>query len=166
MTDEEAAPAERCYASAMRILNLRWNSVVELRRKLARKDFEPEVIEETLARLTAEKWLDDERFAAAFTRGRARKRIGSRRIVRELGAAGVATETAERIARETVDPVAERDAMVALCQKKMRMIARRHGDDALHSDDVRKKLSAYLLNHGYEMGDVIDVVRECTRKTP
>ena len=46
MTDHE-----RCYIAAMRILGHRFNSELELRRKLASKRFERDVINETIEKL-------------------------------------------------------------------------------------------------------------------
>ena len=85
---------ERCYVAALRILNYRFNSEAELRRKLRSKDFDAPTIEATLARLRDEHWLDDDRFAGAFVRTRANKRQGRMRLLRELQAAGVDGETA------------------------------------------------------------------------
>src|SRR5205085_9687945 len=83
----------RCYTAALRILNYRFNSEAELRRKLAAKEFDRDSIDAAVARLREEKWLDDARFAEAFVRTRMRKRIGSKRIRRELIAAGIDDET-------------------------------------------------------------------------
>src|SRR6266516_4396400 len=91
------------YAAALRILNYRFNSEGELRRKLLAKKFEPADVEATLERLRREKWLDDARFAGAFVRTRSRRKVGRRRIARELGAAGVSADTvAEAIAGNVV----------------------------------------------------------------
>src|SRR5258707_15503772 len=79
---------ERVYAAALRILSYRFNSEAELRRKLRSKRFEADDIDEALARLRGEGWLDDDRFAASFVRARSARRVGPLRIRRELGAAG------------------------------------------------------------------------------
>src|SRR5260370_21520319 len=113
---------ERCYAAALRFLQYRWNSAVELRRKVRRKQFSDEVITSTLDRLRAEKLLDDERFAAAMVRTRSRKRIGRLRIRSELGAAGVDEETIARAISANIDDGAERAALEALCRKKIRLL--------------------------------------------
>src|SRR5690242_11724917 len=89
-----------CYVTALRILGYRFNSEAELRRKLLAKRFDDETIAETLARLRDEKWLDDERFAAAYVRTRVLKGIGRLRIRRELMAAGIDDDVAERAVRE------------------------------------------------------------------
>jgi regulatory protein len=153
----EGSDLESCYAAAMRVLQLRWNSVAELRRKLARKKFTAAHIDDTVERLRREKWLDDERFATALVRTRSR-RFGRNRIARELGAAGVERETAQRAITENVDPETEQAAIVALCEKKSRMIARRHGTAYLASELGRKKVAAYLLNHGYGIDAVLRAI--------
>ena len=59
--------SDRCYASALRILRHRFNSIAELKRKLRSKGFSKEDIDPTIQRLAAEKWLDDERETAIRT---------------------------------------------------------------------------------------------------
>jgi regulatory protein len=151
---------DRCYAAAMRILGHRFNSVAELRLKLRRKKFENDVIDETLTRLRAEKWLDDERFAGAFVRTRQNKRVGSRRIARELAAAGVDRETAKTALAENADEEREFGDLTALCEKRRRLLIRRHGPEYLETAEGRKKLAAYLLNHGYDAALVQRVIKE------
>lgn len=138
--------AERAYVAALRILGYRFNSELELRRKLQRKKFEKPVIDATIARLRDEKWLDDERFAGAFTRTRSRKRVGAKRIVLELRAAGVDDDVAERAVKENIDPEKEREQIGAI-------LARRAGWE-------RNKLRAYLLKQGYDAALIADVIRE------
>jgi uncharacterized protein YdaU (DUF1376 family) len=99
---------DRCYGAALRILKYRFNSEAELRRKLRSKSFEKDDIEAAIARLHREKWLDDDRFAAAFVRSRANKRVGHLRIRRELQAAGVEQSSAEQAVAQNVD--ADREA--------------------------------------------------------
>src|SRR5438067_1624309 len=103
-----------CYTAALRILGYRFNSEAELRRKLAAKKFDAPVIAATLDRLRGEKWLDDERFAAAFVRTRLQKQIGRARIRRELMAAGVASEISERALRENADEDRDREGLAAV----------------------------------------------------
>lgn len=141
----------------MRILNYRFNSEAELRRKLRSKDFGDDVIASTIERLRSEKWLDDARFAGALVRTRARKLVGPRRIARELTAAGVDADTASAALRENADADAERAAAASLGAKRLRILLRRHGEDAA---EVRNKLTAYLLNQGYDPALVRDVVKE------
>lgn len=155
---------DRCYAAALRILKYRFNSTVELRRKLAAKRFDQKVIGTTIARLRDEQWLDDERFASAYVRMRSQKKIGRVRIRRELIAAGIDDEAIDHALRAGADSERERESLAALCEKKIAIIARRHGADYVCSGAGRKKVTAYLLNLGYGMADVIDAVDEALRR--
>jgi len=154
---------ERAYAAALRILNVRFNSEAELRRKLALKELPGDAIDDAIERLRLEKWLDDERFAAAFVRMRVRKGIGRLRIRRELTAAGISDDVASAALAAHCDAGGQQDALVALCTKKIAIIARRHGTEYVRSDQGRKKLVSYLLNQGYEMAAVLETIRQSLR---
>ncbi|HYH07952.1 MAG TPA: regulatory protein RecX [Thermoanaerobaculia bacterium] len=149
-----------CYIAALRILNYRFNSEAELRRKLARKKFEAAEIDKTIAQLHDEKWLDDERFAGALVRTRANKRLGRKRILRELQAAGVHGETAGKAVEENLDGEREAEALRELAQKRARVLARRLGPDFLSTSEGRNKLAVYLLNQGYDAALVYEAVKE------
>jgi regulatory protein len=145
--------ADRCYIAAMRILNHRFNSEGELRRKLALKQFERDIIDATIDRLRDEKWLDDARYAAAYVRTRVRKGIGLLRIKRELAQAGVESETIAGALH--LDDHDERNAALASARKRL-AILRRRNDDAV----IREKLVAYLFRQGYDSSLAVEVVRE------
>jgi regulatory protein len=135
-----------CYVAALRILGYRFNSEAELRRKLAAKRFDEATIAETLARLRDEKWLDDERFAAAYVRTRVLKGIGGLRIRRELIAAGVDDDVAERAVREHAAE-GEEERLRAAYEK----LARRVADP--------QKIAARLLRQGFEMSAIRGYLR-------
>ena len=136
------------------MLRHRFNSAAELRRKLTAKQFDRETIAATIERLTREKWLDDARFAATYVRTRVQKRIGNRRIRRELIAAGVADEIIDDALR-SIDGEDERALALAAAEKRLPILERR-SDPA----DLRNKLTAYLLKQGYDSALVRDVVKE------
>lgn len=153
-----------CYLAALRILNYRFNSEGELRRKLRAKKFEKDAIDSTIARLHKERWLDDERFAGAFVRTRANKGIGKLRIVRELQAAGIDQSAAQEAVTANVEPESEREALLELGRKRARMLVRRHGDAFLSTADGRNKLAGYLLKQGYDAALVREAVRQVLRE--
>ena len=146
---------ERCYIAAMRILNHRFNSEEELRRKLEMKEFAGDVIDTTIDRLRREKWLDDSRFAAAYVRTRVRRGIGLLRIKRELIAAGVDGETIARALDESLADHDERAAALVSAKKRLAVLRRRD-----HDASIRQKLVAYLFRQGFDSSMAIDVVRE------
>jgi len=143
------------YTSALRILNYRFNSEAELRRKLLAKKFEPAEVDAALERLRREKWLDDGRFAEAFVRTRARRKVGSRRIARALGAAGVSADTVAEAIAGNVVAEDERATAEELARKKMAVLLRRNEKDA-----ARNKVAAYLQRQGYDMTLVFEIVRK------
>jgi regulatory protein len=151
--DGERQTANDCYTAALRILNYRFNSEHELRRKLAAKDFDDETIDSTIARLRGEKWLDDARFAEAFVRTRMRKRVGRLRIRRELIAAGVDDDVAAGALQHNRDDEGERSAALAVARKRAARLD-------LSTPEDRRKLTAYLLKQGYDMAMIREVVRE------
>lgn len=157
MAHEALSDADRCYLAALRTLGYRFNSEAELRRKLQRKKFEKPVIDATLARLREEKWLDDERFAAAFVRTRGLKRIGARRIVYELRAAGVDDNIAKQAVAENVDPDREREQLRALIARRAALLGTPEG---------RNKLAAYLLKQGYDAPLVWETLRAYDQSDP
>ena len=148
-----------CYSAALRILRHRFNSEAELRKKLRAKKFEKDDIDATIARLHREKWLDDDRFAGAFVRTRANKRVGRLRIRRELQAAGVSEDAAARAIEENVDAEREGEALRESCTRRMRVLARR----GLNSDELRTKLASYLIAQGYDSALVWQVVKDAVR---
>ena len=155
---------ERCYIAALRILNHRFNSEAELRRKLRVKQFDKDTIDTTMVRLHAEKWLDDSRFAGAFTRTKANKRVGKLRILRELQYAGVNDDTAAQAVAENIDEEREAEALRELCAKRARMLVRRHGTDVLETAEGRNKLAGYLLKQGYDAALVHACVHQLARE--
>src|ERR1700681_1861074 len=128
------------YATALRILSYRFNSEAELRRKLRAKKFEPDDVDEALARLRSESWLDDDRFAAAFVRARSAKRVGPLRIRRELGAAGVDAEVIAGALAVNGDEETPQAALAGLCAKRMRIVARRYGEEYLSTEEGRQRI--------------------------
>jgi len=153
-------PPDLCYVAALRILKYRFNSEAELRRKLRSKRFESGDIDAAIEQLRNERWIDDERFAGAFARTRALKKIGRNRILHELHEAGVDRETAAQAVDANIDETREQDALRALCERRARQLMRRHGPEVLDTPQGRNKLTGYLLKQGYDAGLVYQAVKE------
>jgi len=75
---------DKIYASSIRMLASREHSCFELKTKLKNKGHSTEDIEEIVARLIKDKYLDDARFAEAFVRSKSNKGIGPIKIQIEL----------------------------------------------------------------------------------
>jgi regulatory protein len=74
---------------AVKLLSRREHSALEIRNKLAQRDFDESEIEQAIAELQQGGWLSDERFAEAYIRMRQNKGYGPVRIAMELNERGV-----------------------------------------------------------------------------
>ena len=147
------------YTSALRILQYRFNSEHELRRKLAAKRFEKSEIDAAIERLRKEKWIDDDRFAGAYVRTRASRKVGPARIKRELSAAGVDRATADRALTENRDDEQTSSDLAEILEKRRRLMIRRHGEEFVRSAEGKSRLAAYLIRQGYAVDQVRSLLR-------
>ncbi len=146
---DDQSPEDRCYAAALRLLGYRFRSEAELRKRLVEKEHDRDAIDAAVARLKAEGWIDDARFARVLADSRSRKGIGPKRVALELRRFGVQDDVAGAAVRGTDQEMAE-DDLAALVRKRLRILGRSHGPDWAPEESDRKKILAYLLRQGYE----------------
>lgn len=158
--------AGACYASAMRLLNVRWHARRELERKLALRGYAPSAIDETTERLAREGWIDDRRFADEYVRSRLQRRVAKRRIELELERLGVDGGIVREAVTEGFDEETERQQIMALARRKADEIVARSGIESLHAEVGRRKLSQALFRRGYDGSDVIDAVERILHERP
>jgi regulatory protein len=143
---EQLSPA-LARQRALRRLARRDHSEAEMRHALARNGFAPDVVDETLARLRAEKYLDDEGFAGRFARSRvAHHGLGRNRVRQALGARGVSRAIIDKGVAEALREVSEAQALEDVARRYWRQ----HGRD----EPLRRirKLWAFLLRRGFPAG--------------
>ncbi len=144
------APPPDPHLVALRLLNYRFRSVAELENRLREKGFDEIEIADEVARLKAERWLDDARFAREYALSRLRKRFGRRRIERELRDFGVDDSLIREALTEALGDHPEEANLTALVEKRAKSLTGRYGADYLDSEPGRKKLVTYLLSQGYD----------------
>lgn len=126
----------------------------EVRKKLREMRMIPQAIDHILAQLIESNYLNEERFAKAFARGKFRiKHWGKNRIVRELKFREISKYNIESALKE-IPQQDYLDALDALAKKKMDSILER---SVLKK---KKKLVDYLLYRGWEPHLVYDKVNE------
>ena len=136
---------------ALRRLARRDHSEAEMRRALARSGFAADVVDETVARLRAEKYLDDQGFAGRFARSRvAHHGLGRNRVREALRARGVSRAIIEKGVAEALRDVSETDVLDTLARRYWRQHGR---DEPLQRI---RKLWAFLLRRGFPPGLVRD----------
>ena len=95
---------ERVRTAALRLLRYRDRSIAEMRQRLRRKGFDPEVIADEIEQLIRERLLDDERFTGVWIRHKLNISHKGKRLVRaELAAKGIGAELFARVWEEHVE---------------------------------------------------------------
>ncbi len=144
---QQTAEVGNAHDKALNFLDLRRRSTKEIRDYLWRKEFEPDVIQSVIDRLTKAGLLNDEEFARAWVRDRLLLKPKSKRALSaELFAKGIARETADLVLSE-LDGDDELSALQDSINRKLRQIkyATRENDD---------KLIAALAREGYKYSDI------------
>jgi regulatory protein len=139
-----ARPSGDSYLRALRRLARRDHSEQEIRRALGREGFAEDAIDETVARLRRERYLDDAGFAARLARSRiAHSGHGRNRVRQELRRKGVRRTAAEAGLKEALEEVSETDVLDALARRFWR--ARAADEPARRM----QKLWMFLVRRGF-----------------
>ena len=142
------------YVTALRLLARRELSEAQVRTRLARREFDSDEVDAAIARLLAERALDDRRTALACARTEAHvKRHGRLRALRTVEALGIDRGVARTAVAEAFDEVDE-DALIAQAlDRKLR-----HGA-AIEETAVARRVHRYLLAQGFDAGRVHAAIR-------
>jgi regulatory protein len=146
--------ANRAYLDALRMLARRELSEAQIRQRLARREHDPDLIDEAAARLKEERALDDVRVAEAIARTETsvRKR-GRLRVMRKIESAGIS----KSIAKQAVDAVygaLDADALLeAALAKRLR------GRGGISDHHEFNRLYRYLIGQGFEPARVLATLR-------
>ena len=149
-----AEQVSKARERALRLLDFRPRSRMEISRRLSAAGFADDIVEETLERLERVGLIDDGQFAKAWVGHRsAGKGMGRARIKWELRRKGVSNEEVEE-ALSAVDDETERRSALETARRRWE----RDGDQ----DDrmKRRRLSAYLRRQGYDWSVISAVVNE------
>jgi len=137
----------RCY----RHLGRREHSVAELRARLQRAGLGPEVVEEALAIVIEQGYLNDERYARLLAEDR--RTIdgwGAQRIRARLEAAGIDGELIDETLAGT-DHATELAAAAAVLERR--------GPRSLTNDRERQRAFALLMRLGFDTEVAYDAIR-------
>lgn len=108
----EDLSAARAYTTALALLGRRELSRAALRARLLRRGFEPDAVDDVLARLTADGTVNDRRTAAAAARLEGVIRLrGRRRVIQKVRTLGIDADTAETAVNEVFADIDE-DALL------------------------------------------------------
>lgn len=138
-TENEAY--QRCLA----VLARREHSRLELRQKMQKNGVDSETIDVVLARLLADNYQSDQRFAEVFCRSRVGRKYGAKKIRYELQQKGIPAELGETYL--SLYAAAFLDNAKQLIERK----APRTDMNAVFSNvKLKDKITRSLLNKGYD----------------
>lgn len=145
----------RAKAVALRYLSYRDRSVFEVRQRLDQKEFAKHIIQETISGLTGLGYLNDERFALAWSRSRvSTKKFGEYRLRGELSAKGLATETIEKALQIVYAETSEWDLAQSLAQKKLSQLK------GVDPKSKSRRLAQFLQRKGFPSDTVFKIVKQ------
>ncbi len=124
----------------MDLLARREHSRLELERKLARREFSPDLVAPVLDGLQSDGLLDDGRFAEAFVRSKTAKGKGPLKMLAELKARGVD----ESLARNALA-----SAKVDWTALAVKVLTKRFGGGAIEDVRERARRQRFLAQRGF-----------------
>ncbi|HLI86156.1 MAG TPA: regulatory protein RecX [Bryobacteraceae bacterium] len=149
------------WSYALRLLAGRAHSQGELREKLRRRAARASAVDEAMARLKEDGYLDDRKFAEGFAAARlASEKLGRGRVVRDLRLRRVAPALAEQTVAQVYRNVNEEALIEQWVRRKYRLTP----PENLFREE-KEMASAYrrLLHAGFRSGDILRVLKRFAR---
>lgn len=148
---------EQALASLMKLCSKAEKSSGDARRLMYRWGIGKADQDRILAQLTTQKFIDDERYAAAYVREKVRfSGWGTYKIRAALSTKGIARDTIEHAVEGLDDGVMD-DRLEKYLRRK------RHIIKAASPYDLRSKLMRYGLSLGYDYEKVSDAVEKSVK---
>jgi regulatory protein len=130
-------------------------SEAQVRQRLSRRAESQASIDEAVARLKAERSIDDERVAGAIARTQTSVRgRGKRRVLQQIEAAGIAKSVAARAVDEAFQDI-DADALLSASLSK-----RLRGRERIADDREFQRLYRYLLTQGFDTDRILAHLRK------
>jgi len=135
---------------ALKLIGMRSHSRKELERKLLKKGYGKEIIDNVLEKLTREGVLDDRIFGMELIRSRSRRKpSGKLKLHCELRNKGVP----ENLIAELLDEYDNQEPCRLAAEKKFASLR------GATETDRKKKLEVFLRNRGFEWREIQPVIR-------
>ena len=149
---------QRSYVSALRLLGLCDRSKKELKDRLSRKGYSPEVVETVIGKLESYDYINDERYALKFATDAVKiKNSGPEAVRAGLYRKGIDRRIIEKAVIGVFKDYDEKEVAMRAMKKKLKNINQK---SEIRKDDV-KRLSDHLRRKGFSY----DIIRETLRET-
>jgi len=139
---------------AFLLLKFRLRSEREIRQRLEKKKFNPEIIEEALVFLKEKKFIDDNYFVKAWIESRIKKPLGIRRLKTELRIKGIDKAIIDTKINETKKSYFEEDVVREIAADRLNKLK------DIDPQKAKRRVYAYLLRRGFSPEVVIDVISQ------
>jgi regulatory protein len=139
------------YITALTMLSARELSEAQLRTRLKRREHDADEIDEAIARLKADRTLNDRRVALAIARMEsAIRHRGRSRVLQKIRQAGIDDDTAQDAVREVFEEVDEEAMLDKAFERRLR------GKEPKELDDkARAKVIRGLVAQGFRFEAVL-----------
>ena len=147
------------YLDGLKMLARRELSEAQVRQRIARKEYDGQSIDEVIARLRAERAIDDARVADAIARTEtAVRRRGKLRVRMQIERAGISKYIAKRAVDGVFDAIDDDALIQASLQKRL------HGREAIADDREFQRLYRYLVGQGFEPERIVKALSAKRRR--
>jgi regulatory protein len=151
--------SEPAYLTALKLLAGRELSEAQIRQRLARRGHDADAIDDAVARLKAERAIDDDRVAAVLAHSEtAIRRRGRLRVMRTIERAGIAPAAARAAVDERFRDVDEDALLAAALARRLRP------GGTIEGTAEFSKLYRYLIGQGFDADRVVQALRR--RRAP
>jgi SOS response regulatory protein OraA/RecX len=158
--------ANPAYLDGLKLLARRELSTAQVRQRLSRRHA-ADLVDDAIARLTAERAIDDARVAGAIARTQTSVRGRGRQRVRlEIERAGIDKATARRVVDEVFAELDDDALLDAALKRRLRLdrVDRVDGVDGLIRDDRQfARLYRRLVAEGFDADRVLASLKRCKR---
>ncbi len=144
---KQTAVQDKAYMRSIDLLARRARSEWELRDYLKRKEYEPEVVDQIIKKLSEKGYINDEKFATSW--------VENRRLLKSTSKRKLQLELKQkRISNDVIDNVLENDETDEKEVLKELVAKKRH--QTKYQDNL--KLMQYLSRQGFGYGDIKSVL--------
>ncbi|GAI91153.1 unnamed protein product, partial [marine sediment metagenome] len=150
---EDKGDLNRAREYALKFLEYRERSEQEIRKRMAKKEYDGRLIKETIEFLKNHNLLNDRRFARMWTESRLRRNYGRWKVQADLNEKGIDREIIEEVLRESYSNVDEIQIALDLIQKKWPFL--KEGNDA-----PLRRVSDFLKRRGFSFEVIAEAIRQ------
>lgn len=148
-------PDRQAYNFALKLIGVHPRTVLEIENKLKNKDFLPKVIDQTVALLKDQDYLNDEDYAKAWLEERIKNRPSGRALCwKKLKEKGIDKDIIDKVLDVILDENKELELAETLAQNKKAALKTQH----VHYKKISHKIAFFLQNRGFPANVIMEVL--------